>query len=150
MTMDARSAGAATLLGALNDACEGFQRYGQQLAATHGPLHWELVGRIGPGDAPFALVGVVLRYERTTVDLGVDLWVREGAFEVSGYGTIDGRRLLIDLPDVLTEPRSLRRAYLEQFQRFVFGQLIKCFGADTIIFLERFFDFGFWCQGELN
>lgn len=102
--MDARSGGAATLLGALNDACEDFQRYGQQVAAaTRGPIHWELIGRIGPGDAPFALVGVVLRYDRTTVDLGVDLWVREGAFEVSGYGTIDGRRLLVDLPDVLTD-----------------------------------------------
>ena len=93
--MDARSGGAATLLGALNDACEDFQRYGQQVAAAHGPgIHWELIGRIGPGEAPFALVGVVLRYDRTTVDLGVDLWVREGAFEVSGYGTVDGRRLL--------------------------------------------------------
>jgi hypothetical protein len=102
MTMDARSGGAATLLGALTDACADFQRYGQQVAATHGPLHWELIGRIGPGEAPFALVGVVLRFERTTVDLGVDLWVREGAFEVSGYGTADGRRLLVDLPDVLT------------------------------------------------
>ncbi|GAA2360646.1 hypothetical protein [Dactylosporangium salmoneum] len=101
--MDARSSGAATLLGALSEACEDFQRYGQQVAATHGPLHWELIGRIGPGEAPFALVGVVLRYGRTTVDLGVDLWVRDSGFEVSGYATVDGRRLLIDLPDVLTE-----------------------------------------------
>ncbi|WP_432834275.1 hypothetical protein [Dactylosporangium sp. CA-092794] len=115
--MDARSAGAATLLGALNDACEDFHRYGQQVAATHGPLHWELIGRIGPGEAPFALVGVVLRYERTTVDLGVDVWVREGAFEVSGYGTVDGRRLLIDLPDVLTDDIDEAIAALREYTR---------------------------------
>jgi hypothetical protein len=105
MTLDARSSGAADLLAALNEACEEFQYYGQQIAATHGPLHWELIGRIGrigPGESPFALVGVVLRYERTTVDLGVDVWVRDGNFEVSGYATIDGRRMFIDLPDVLT------------------------------------------------
>jgi hypothetical protein len=117
MTMDARSGGAVTLLGALNDACEDFQRYGQQVAATHGPLHWELVGRIGPGEAPFALVGVVLRYERTTVDLGVDVWVREGAFEVSGYATVDGRRMLIDLPDVLTEDIDEAIAALREYTR---------------------------------
>ena len=115
MTLDARSGGAATLLGALNDACEDFQRYGQQVAATHGPLHWELIGRFGPGEAPFALVGVVLRYERTTVDLGVDLWVREGAFEVSGYGTVDGRRLLVDLPDVLTEDLDVAITTLREY-----------------------------------
>jgi hypothetical protein len=117
MTMDARSGGAATLLSALNEACEDFQRYGQQVAATHGPLHWELIGRFGPGEAPFALVGVVLRYERTTVDLGVDVWVREGAFEVSGYGTVDGRRLLVDLPDVLTEDVDVAIATLREYTR---------------------------------
>jgi hypothetical protein len=117
MTMDARSSGAATLLGALNEACEDFQRYGQQIAATHRPLHWELIGRFGPGEAAFALVGVVLRYERTTVDLGVDVWVREGAFEVSGYGTVDGRRLLIDLPDVLTEDIDVAIRTLREYTR---------------------------------
>jgi hypothetical protein len=117
MTMDARSGGAATLLGALNDACEDFQRYGQQVASTYGPIHWELIGRIGPGEAPFALVGVVLRYDRTTVDLGVDLWVREGSFEVSGYGTIDGRRLLVDLPDVLTEDIDEAIGVLREYTR---------------------------------
>ena len=115
--MDARSSGAATLLAALNEACEEFQRYGQQVAAAYGALHWELVGRIGPGEAPFALVGVVLRYERTTVDLGVDVWVRDGAFEVSGYATIDGRRMLIDLPDVLTEDVDEAMAALKQYTR---------------------------------
>jgi hypothetical protein len=117
MIMDARSGGAATLLGALNDACEDFQRYGQQIAATHGPMHWELIGRIGPGEAPFALVGVVLRYDRTTVDLGVDVWVREGAFEVSGYGTVDGRRLLVDLPDVLTDDLDEAIDVLREYTR---------------------------------
>ncbi|WP_433082591.1 hypothetical protein ACQP1P_02170 [Dactylosporangium sp. CA-052675] len=122
--MDARSSGAATLLAALNEACEDFQRFGQQAAATHGPmrgpLHWELIGRIGrigPGESPFALVGVVLRYERTTVDLGVDVWVREGNFEVSGYATVDGRRMLIDLPDVLTEDVDEAIAALRQYTR---------------------------------
>ena len=103
--MDARSSGAAALIAALNEACEDFQMYGQQVASAHGHMHWELIGRIGrigPGESPFALVGVVLRYERTTVDLGVDVWVRDGNFEVSGYATIDGRRMFIDLPDVLT------------------------------------------------
>jgi hypothetical protein len=120
MIMDARSSGAATLLAALNEACEDFQRYGQQVAAAHGPLHWELIGRIGrigPGESPFALVGVVLRYERTTVDLGVDVWVREGAFEVSGYATIDGRRMLIDLPDVLTEDVDEAISALREYTR---------------------------------
>ncbi|MEV6928808.1 hypothetical protein AB0M46_30560 [Dactylosporangium sp. NPDC051485] len=115
--MDARSSGAATLLGALNEACEDFQRYGQRVAATHGPLHWELIGRIGPGEAPFALVGVVLRYGRTTVDLGVDLWVRDSGFEVSGYTTVDGRRLLIDLPDVLTEDIDEAIGALREYTR---------------------------------
>jgi hypothetical protein len=115
--MDARSGGAATLLSALNEACEDFQRYGQQVAATHRALHWELIGRFGPGEAPFALVGVVLRYERTTVDLGVDVWVREGAFEVSGYGTVDGRRLLVDLPDVLTEDVDVAIRTLREYTR---------------------------------
>jgi hypothetical protein len=120
MTMDARSSGAAALLAALNEACEDFQRYGQQVAAAHGPLHWELIGRIGrigPGESPFALVGAVLRYERTTVDLGVDVWVREGAFEVSGYATIDGRRMLIDLPDVLTEDIDEAIRALKEYTR---------------------------------
>ncbi|GAA3448774.1 hypothetical protein [Dactylosporangium matsuzakiense] len=109
MSLDARSSGAAALLAALNEACEDFQMYGQQVAHAHsvpGSMHWELIGRIGrigPGESPFALVGVVLRYERTTVDLGVDVWVRDGNFEVSGYATIDGRRMFIDLPDVLTD-----------------------------------------------
>ncbi|WP_432984471.1 hypothetical protein [Dactylosporangium sp. CA-233914] len=118
--MDARSGGAATLLSALNEACEDFQRYGQQIAAIHDAVHWELIGRIGrvgPGESPFALVGVVLRYERTTVDLGVDLWVREGAFEVSGYVTIDGRRMLIDLPDVLTSDVDEAIAALREYTR---------------------------------
>ncbi|WP_426509718.1 hypothetical protein ACPPVO_02635 [Dactylosporangium sp. McL0621] len=122
--MDARSSGAATLLAALNEACEDFQRYGQQVAAAYGQLpgsmHWELIGRIGrigPGESPFALVGVVLRYERTTVDLGVDVWVREGAFEVSGYATIDGRRMLIDLPDVLTEDVDEAISALREYTR---------------------------------
>jgi hypothetical protein len=120
MIMDARSSGAATLLAALNEACEDFQLYGQQVAAAHGQMHWELIGRIGrigPGESPFALVGVVLRYERTTVDLGVDVWVREGGFEVSGYATIDGRRMLIDLPDVLTEDIDEAVAALQEYTR---------------------------------
>ncbi|MEV8513513.1 hypothetical protein [Dactylosporangium sp. NPDC051484] len=124
--MDARSGGAAALLGALNEACEDFQRYGQQVAATHRPLHWELIGRIGPGEAPFALVGVVLRYDRITVDLGVDLWVREGAFEVSGYGSVDGRRLLVDLPDVLTEDIDEAIAALREYTRRL------CSGSDVL------------------
>jgi hypothetical protein len=101
--MDPRSGGAATLLGALNEACEIFQEYGRRMVREHGPLQWELIGRFGPGDVPYALVGTVFRIAGSTVDLGVDVWVRDGVFEVSGYATVDGRRLVVDLPDVLTE-----------------------------------------------
>lgn len=113
--MDDRAGGAVALLTALERAGNAFRRYGYRLFLAHPSVRWNFGGRVGHAVSPCASVGVSfdLRDEQLRqVSLGVDVWVRDGHFEVSASGTVDdplpapgaagNQRFLRDLPEVCT------------------------------------------------
>lgn len=113
--VDDRASGAAALLAALDAAGRSFRQFGYEQFLAHQSVHWEFAGRTGHAVAPCASVGVLFRLQDDQdrqVHLGVSVWVRDHAFEVSGDATVDdplpvpggggNQRFLRDFRDVRT------------------------------------------------
>jgi hypothetical protein len=89
--VDERALGAAALLAALDEAGRSFREFGYRLFLTHQSVRWASVGRVGHAVAPCASVGVGFLIDNADreVSLGLDVWVRDNGFEVTGDATVD-------------------------------------------------------------
>jgi hypothetical protein len=113
--MDDRARGATDLLTALHRAGKAFRTYGYAQFLAHQPITWRYASALGHADEPFAAMGVSFHLHDKTdrwVNLSVDLWARDGGFEVEGDATVDdplptrgggaNQRFLRELPTVRT------------------------------------------------
>lgn len=112
--VDERALGAAALLAALDEAGRSFREFGYRLFLTHQSVRWASVGRVGHAVAPCASMGIGFLIDNADreVSLGVDVWVRDNGFEVTGDATVDdplptpsgsgNQRSLRNLPAVVT------------------------------------------------
>lgn len=112
--MNAELVGATRLLTALHEAGQAFGSYGYRLYRAHPSVSWSRTGRVGSAAAPCASLGVCFELrdeQKRELCVGLDVWVRDGGFEITGDVTIDddipeeaqgNQRFLVDLPLVRT------------------------------------------------